>query len=193
MSEEAALKKQAEETPENEKLTLNRREFLNLAWLASMGFLVFEIAGVSIAFGYPRFKEGEFGGIIPIGSTDALPAPGSPPENRPKVKLWITNTEEGLIALYKVCPHLGCLFGWNDQEFKFICPCHGSQFEHNGDWIKGPAPRNLDRFVVRVVDSRTGEVLAETPDDGGPVELPDNPNAVVEVDTGAKISGAIHD
>jgi cytochrome b6-f complex iron-sulfur subunit len=86
---------------------------------------------------------------------------------------------------------LGCLYGWNDQEFKFICPCHGSEYEHNGDYIKGPAPRSLDRFVISIEDEN-GQVLAQTPDDGGPVPVPDHPNAIIQIDTGARILGETH-
>jgi cytochrome b6-f complex iron-sulfur subunit len=96
------------------------------------------------------------------------------------------------MALYKVCTHLGCLYNWNDQEVKFICPCHGSQFQSDGEYIQGPAPRNLDRFVVQAVDPNTGEVIAETdPETGGPLPLP-NENVVVSVDTGRKITGQPH-
>ncbi len=175
-----------------EQLAVNRREFLNLAWLASLGFLTLQLGGYTIVFAYPRFKEGEFGGIFTYGPVSSLPEVNSSPENYPKVKMWITRTDEGLLALYKVCVHLGCLYGWNDQEVKFICPCHGSQYEYNGDYRSGPAPRSLDRFVIRIVDGETGEELAVTPDDGGPVPIPDNPNAIVQVDTGAKIIGEPH-
>jgi cytochrome b6-f complex iron-sulfur subunit len=171
---------------------INRREFLNLAWLASLGFLTVSLGGVSYLFSLPRFKEGEFGGIIPIGTLSELPPPGSPPLNLPKVKLWISNTNEGLIALYKVCTHLGCLYNWNNQENKFICPCHGSQFQANGTYIRGPASRSLDRFMVQVV-SPEGDILAETDPTGGtPLPLPDNPDAEIKVDTGKKIVGATH-
>ncbi|MBI3159490.1 MAG: Rieske 2Fe-2S domain-containing protein [Chloroflexi bacterium] len=178
---------------QDEQLAVNRREFLNLAWLASLGFLTLEVSGFTIAFAYPRFKEGEFGGIFTYGPVADLPEVNTSPLNYPKVKFWLSHTEEGIYALYKVCPHLGCLYGWSDQEFKFICPCHGSQYEYNGTYIQGPAPRSLDRFVIRIVDGQTGEELAVTPDDGGPVAVPDNPNAVIRVDTGAKIIGEVHD
>jgi cytochrome b6-f complex iron-sulfur subunit len=171
---------------------VNRREFLNLAWLASLGFLTLSLGGLTIIFSYPRFKEGEFGGMFTLGRVEDVPEQDTTPGNFPKVKFWLSNTPEGLVALYKVCPHLGCLYGWNDQEFKFICPCHGSQYEHDGDYISGPAPRGLDRFVIRIEDEN-GQVLAETPEDGSPVPLPSNPNAVVRVDTGSRILGETHD
>jgi len=175
-----------------EPLKVNRQEFLNLAWLASLGFLTLSFSGITVLFSFPRFREGEFGGIFSAGPVANLPEIGSSPENFPKVKFWLSNTEEGLIALYKVCPHLGCLYAWNDQEFKFICPCHGSQYENDGDYISGPAPRSLDYFVVRIEDEE-GNLLAETPADGGPITVPDNPNAVVRIDTGDKFIGQTHD
>ncbi len=176
---------------ETEQKPVNRREFLNIAWLASLGILTINLGGLTYLFSMPRFKEGEFGGIFIIGKVSDLPPAGSPPVNYPKVKLWLSNTEQGVVGLYKVCTHLGCLYNWNDQENIFICPCHGSQFEASGTYITGPAPRSLDRFVIQAVDPASGEVLAEAPL-GEPMPLPDNPNAVIQVDTGKKITGARH-
>jgi cytochrome b6-f complex iron-sulfur subunit len=183
----------AKDTPstEEEKVKVNRREFLNFAWLVSLGFLSVNLAGVTFLFAMPRFKEGEFGGVVPIGKVSELPEPGSPPVNYPKVKLWLSNTDEGVTALYKVCTHLGCLYNWRDLESKFVCPCHGSQFEPDGDYILGPAPRSLDSFVVQVVDPDSGEILAES-SDGSPLPLPDNPDALIRVDTGQRVNGEAH-
>lgn len=175
-----------------EKTAINRREFLNLAWLASLGFLTVNLAGVTYLFTMPRFREGEFGGVYTAGSVSDLPNTGAAPMNLPKVKLWLSNTDEGVVALYKVCTHLGCLYGWLDDQDKFRCPCHGSEFDKNGDYIKGPAPRSLDRFVLQVVNP-DGEVIAETdPSTGEPVKLPEDPNAIVRIDTGQKITGETH-
>lgn len=192
MTEAAAPAGQAEQSPNEEsQLKLNRREFLNIAWLASLGFLTLSLGGITILFAMPRFREGEFGGMFTAGTVGQVPEINTTPVNYAKLKFWLSNTPEGLMALYKVCPHLGCLYAWNDQEFKFICPCHGSQYEHNGEYILGPAPRGLDRFVIRIEDEN-GAVLAETPADGGPVQLPDNPNAVIRIDTGSRILGETH-
>lgn len=174
-----------------EKKSINRREFLNLAWLASLGFLTLNFSGMTVLFAMPRFKEGEFGGIFTVGTVSELPEVGAPPVNFPKVKLWLSNTEQGVMGIYKVCTHLGCLYNWDNQENIFKCPCHGSQFQSDGTFIQGPAPRNLDRFVVRVVDPETGNVLAEAPE-GEPLPVPDNPNALIQVDTGRRIMGERH-
>jgi cytochrome b6-f complex iron-sulfur subunit len=42
-----------------------------------------------------------------------------------------------------VCTHLGCVVPWNANENKFICPCHGSQYDSNGKVVRGPAPLSL--------------------------------------------------
>lgn len=180
-----------EESVSEEKKTINRREFLNFAWLASLGFLTVSLGGVTYLFAMPRFKEGEFGGVVPVGPASELPTTDAPPENFAKVKFWLTNTDAGVLALYKVCTHLGCLYNWNSQENKFICPCHGSQFDKNGNYIAGPAPRSLDRFAIQAVDPTTGEVVAEAAN-GDPLPVPDNPDVLIQVDTGKKINGQQH-
>jgi menaquinol-cytochrome c reductase iron-sulfur subunit len=48
-----------------------------------------------------------------------------------------------------VCPHLGCRFQWHDDANKFQCPCHGSQFNLDGEHLAGPAPRGLDPLPLR--------------------------------------------
>ncbi len=177
---------------EGNRKKISRMEFLNLTWIASLGVMVVSLGGITLVFNYPRFKEGDFGGIYKFGKVSELPEVGSSPVNIAKLKLWIVNTKIGLHALYKVCPHLGCLYSWNDQEIKFICPCHGSQFENDGDYISGPTPRSLDYFAIYIIDPKSGEELASNEDDGGPIRLPDSPDALVLIDTGKKFIGLKH-
>lgn len=42
-----------------------------------------------------------------------------------------------------VCTHLGCVVPWNAAENKFVCPCHGSQYNSEGKVVRGPAPLSL--------------------------------------------------
>lgn len=170
----------------------NRQEFLSLAWLASLGFFFINMGGTVYLFAMPRIREGEFGGVVTIGAASELPAVGSPPVNYPKVKFWLTHTEQGVKAIYKVCTHLGCLYNWSDQEGIFICPCHGSQFDRDGRYIQGPAPRDLDVFITRAVDPQSGEVLAETSISSGALPLPPDREVIIKVDTGVKITGKSH-
>jgi cytochrome b6-f complex iron-sulfur subunit len=185
----ADQKNAIEEEPQEETQKVNRREFLNLAWLASLGILTIDLGVVTYFFAMPRFREGEFGGKFSVGKYELPEIDGSPVE-RPDGRFWLAHTEEGVLALYKVCTHLGCLYGWVEEEEAFRCPCHGSQFFANGDFKLGPAPRSLDRFSIQVVDQSTGEVISETdPETGAPVLVPDSPDVVISVDTGNLLRG----
>jgi cytochrome b6-f complex iron-sulfur subunit len=96
------------------------------------------------------------------------------------------------MAIYKVCTHLGCLYNWDDQEVRFKCPCHGSQFQPDGTYIQGPAPRSLDRFVIELVDPGTGQVISTTNEEGDPLPVPEGAQALIRVDTGVRIQGKPH-
>ena len=49
-------------------------------------------------------------------------------------------------AFTAVCPHLGCVVQWNEDEKTFDCPCHGSRFSKEGVVINGPATNNLEKL-----------------------------------------------
>ena len=51
-----------------------------------------------------------------------------------------------------ICTHLGCVVPWNNGANKFICPCHGSQYDANGKVVRGPAPLSLAIAHVSVED-----------------------------------------
>ena len=63
----------------------------------------------------------------------------------------------GFVVFSPICPHLGCYYGWNDAQNRFMCPCHGSQYTFDGTHIAGPAPRGLDPLPLRE-QSGTAEV-----------------------------------
>jgi Rieske Fe-S protein len=48
--------------------------------------------------------------------------------------------------LSKTCPHAGCDVDYSAQDGKFICPCHGSEFNIKGEVIQGPAKQNLEKI-----------------------------------------------
>lgn len=45
-----------------------------------------------------------------------------------------------------VCPHLGAILQWNDDEKTFDCPMHGSRFTTDGKVINGPAISDLKKI-----------------------------------------------
>jgi nitrite reductase/ring-hydroxylating ferredoxin subunit len=50
-------------------------------------------------------------------------------------------------AVSKRCTHQGCEIGSYNGS-KFICPCHGSEFNPDGSRISGPAPGPLPTYSV---------------------------------------------
>lgn len=150
-----------EDSPEvKARKEMNRREFLTYAWGGVLGLVTLQSAVGLFQFMMPRFKAGEFGGVFYMGPETALPPIGASPEAVTAGKFWLVNTEDqGPIALYMVCTHLGCLYKWEQANNRFECPCHGSKFTREGFFIEGPAPRSLDQFVVTI---ENGEVAVNT-------------------------------
>jgi cytochrome b6-f complex iron-sulfur subunit len=163
----------------------SRREFLYYIWGASIALILGQASAGLIWFALPRFKEGEFGGTFSFAG-DAIPPAGEPPVNIPSGRFWLSNiTDEGFVALYGVCTHLGCLPKWVETNSRFECPCHGSKYELNGKWIEGPAPRSLDRFKTKLTfdDGST----AETNENGDPIPLNGKKILNVAINTGARL------
>jgi cytochrome b6-f complex iron-sulfur subunit len=56
-------------------------------------------------------------------------------------KVFVVRKESSFRALSAICTHLGCTV--DRQDAGFHCPCHGSEFDAEGNWKSGPAPRAL--------------------------------------------------
>jgi len=68
-----------------------------------------------------------------------------------KTTTWVVkNGPQSAVAFSPQCPHLGCIYHWEDEQGAFKCPCHASAFSLDGKVLAGPAPRPLDRYVSRV-------------------------------------------
>ncbi|HZU68276.1 MAG TPA: ubiquinol-cytochrome c reductase iron-sulfur subunit [Ktedonobacteraceae bacterium] len=83
------------------------------------------------------------------------------------------------VALYQRCVHLGCTVPFRDDCDSFKCPCHGSHYNVNGEWLDGPAPRSLDRFAMYF--DKQGNVVVSTGTLNQTVQHPDASTRLIAI------------
>jgi menaquinol-cytochrome c reductase iron-sulfur subunit len=67
------------------------------------------------------------------------------------VQVWVVRTAEGDYRIFDShCTHLGCPYHWEATMRRFVCPCHGGQFDLTGKVLAGPPPRPLDYYESKV-------------------------------------------
>lgn len=135
-----------------------RRTFVRNTVLGSVGLGMAVSGGGFLAFFWP-LKTGAFGTEILVPSA-LIPAVGEPPLRDQAGKFYLINNDDGLLALYWKCPHLGCTIPWRDSQDEFECPCHGSVYDRTGVLIAGPAPRPMDLMQITV--DPAGNIVVNT-------------------------------
>jgi cytochrome b6-f complex iron-sulfur subunit len=179
----------AERTPvDEEELGVTRRQFFNRGILLGQGLAVGGFGVAALAFLWPT-GAGGFGGKVRVGSLDDVKAafdkktpfynasaktyivayPKDDIENAAQIyqPAIVKGMEEGYVALYQKCVHLGCRVPWCETSQWFECPCHGSKYNRVGEKRGGPAPRGLDRFALTVsgggIEVDTGVIFTGPP------------------------------
>lgn len=136
---------------------VTRRQFFVIAWLVALGALAVQTAAGLVKFMTPILEEGAFGTEVRAGKVNEFEV-GSVSYFR-ESRFFLIRLEEGFLALYRKCPHLGCVVPWDDAATNFNCPCHSSLFTPVGEVLSGPAPRPMDMFPVNI---RGDEVYVDT-------------------------------
>jgi cytochrome b6-f complex iron-sulfur subunit len=137
---------------ENKKETrfnLSRGQFLGIAWLGVITLVVGEAVFALAKFIQP-VSRGGFGGMVFAGNVDDFD-PGSVTYIL-SGRFYIVHNNDGLLAIWQKCTHLGCAVPWAQNEDQFHCPCHGSLFSPEGVVTGGPAPRPMDTFPIEIRD-----------------------------------------
>jgi cytochrome b6-f complex iron-sulfur subunit len=171
--------------PDTPEVQVNRRIFLNRAWLLAMTVFGVAFGGTSVAMLWPNKVSG-FGGRINAGKlVDVLTAiktdgkyyntsgrfyivdyPHTDDPNNMYVKAGVA--KQGIMTLYQKCAHLGCRVPYCVTSEWFECPCHGSKYNKAGERQPGsPAPAGLWRFLLEIEDGvvfvDTSKSLAQPP------------------------------
>ncbi|MFM7060860.1 MAG: ubiquinol-cytochrome c reductase iron-sulfur subunit [Actinomycetes bacterium] len=165
----------AERQPvDEETIGISRRQFFNRGIVLSLSLAIGAFGAAAIAFLYSK-SAGGFGSKVQVDKnlkdvlayTSEKKEPYYVPEARtylvpypvadvdaakqiPQYEKLIPNMEQGIVAIYQKCVHLGCKVPWCASSQWFECPCHGSKYNRVGEKKGGPAPRGLDHFVMAI-------------------------------------------
>jgi cytochrome b6-f complex iron-sulfur subunit len=159
-----------------------RRQFLNRGIVGMMVVAITGFSATMLAFLWPPPAAG-FGGKITAGTVADIKKtldtkqPFYNPQGRFYIAPYPTDAatiakakkvysdaivsgmQQGYVALYQKCVHLGCRVPWCQSSQWFECPCHGSKYSRVGEKKGGPAPRGLDRFALGV---SSGNIVVDT-------------------------------
>ncbi len=157
---------------------VDRRRFLNRAWLGALTIFGVAFGGASIATLWPEVEAGRYGSkirVAPLKDVRADLARSARPMYNQRGRFYLVAYDtsdpnnryvvdgvasHGLMALYQKCSHLGCRTPYCPTSGFFECPCHGAIFNQAGEVRGGPAPAGLWRFPVSV--DRDGFVVVDT-------------------------------
>ena len=172
---------------------VSRRTFIRASFWGGLGISLLGSVGTLLDFLYPRNVKG-FGGPVPAGNVKDF-AKGADPKMFSEGQFWLVNLDptetrpgganggEGLVALWRKCPHLGCSVPWipsfdyNGDKGWFRCPCHGSTYSKAGVRVYGPAPRSMDTMKIEIDAAGNVVVQTGTITPGGP----DNPKRATKI------------
>lgn len=187
-----------------EDYDLTRRQFFNRSLGAVFGIFLAQFGIASLAFMWPKLRAGGFGGLIIAGNAEELARNVILPDGRVQ-PLFLSAAQSyvvpfqgnlantsfdglpvvagGLMALWQRCVHLGCRVPTCESSQGFECPCHSSKYNYHGEYEDGPAPRNLDRFVVSVDEAGnliidTGQVIQTSRSRTKSAEFPQGPSCI---------------
>jgi cytochrome b6-f complex iron-sulfur subunit len=119
--------------------------------------------------------------IMHLSADTSFVLGGSTLANQLDAESWVKDSDGTYwAALYQKCVHLGCKVPFRDDCHSFKCPCHGSHYNVDGEYLDGPAPRSLDRFVVTFTSA--GTLVVNTGQINNAVERPDSQTRLISTD-----------
>lgn len=127
-----------------------RRQFMTMLAAAITGLLLGK------KYLTPRARTQAAQLRLPKGE---LPADGALVYRQARVA--VIGNGEAPYAVGLVCTHLGCTVSVTPEHF--VCPCHGSRFDLEGNVLAGPADRPLPRYPVHVSENNFVVTLSPLP------------------------------
>ena len=130
-----------------------RRQFLS--WLSGVGIAGSALAAAFSTFVFmkPRATYGQ-PNRFRIGRPEEYPSGARIAIDTKRI--CIVREGEKMAAISTTCTHLGCIVAPSQTGFQ--CPCHGSQFDVDGNVTGGPAPKALAWYQITLTPSGELEV-----------------------------------
>ncbi len=70
--------------------------------------------------------------------------------------ILVKANDEKLYAFSATCTHLDCIVGFQKEQNRMWCNCHGGAYDLTGRNVAGPPPRPLTPFKVNLVAKGSG-------------------------------------
>ena len=128
-------------------LTIGRRSFLlgtglGLGTLLARPAVVARAEGGKVAIPLAKLEI-----LKSVDGSIALKVKG-------KLLLLVRDSPSSVRAFNPVCTHRQCVVAFSAGDKKIKCPCHGSQFDLDGNVVHGPASRPLERYPAALADDQ---------------------------------------
>ena len=135
---------------------VSRRTFLT--WLARGSVATAAVAATSQVVRFLAYEPpGSEQAILALDKPDGYPRDAL--SYVAEARVYVGHDASGLYAVDAVCPHLGCLVELG-EEGGFVCPCHDSRFDGQGQVQNGPATKGL-RFLHLWLDEAQGQLMVD--------------------------------
>ncbi len=141
---------------------VSRRVLLFTLGGAELVALVSQFSNALFGYFKPRIQPGSFGGKVVAGKP--LEFKKGTVSHVQEGHFYVSRLADGgYLALWQRCTHLGCTVPWRKDLNQFVCPCHSSIFNPQGEVVGGPAPRAMDMFPIELT---AGQLVVDT---GNPI------------------------
>lgn len=129
---------------------LDRRSFLT--WLTRGSLTAAALAAIGQSLRFMAYEPPSTASdTFPLGQPSSFPLASM--TYVAEARVYVGRDRSGLYAIDAVCTHLGCLVQQGEKG-GFVCPCHNSAFDDQGNPLNGPATKPL-RFLSLWLDEES--------------------------------------
>jgi len=142
---------------------MDRRTFLSwfgIGWIASS----LPVAIAAFSLNKQQSASASPGDFKPIGTVSQLTRKGQilVKQGFGSKPILVVRDPKTLkaVAVNPTCTHQGCIVDWKASRSDFVCPCHNSRFDIDGEVLRGPATRALQTYEIKVQEE---QILVQEP------------------------------